>query len=254
MNYMDAFWLAIIEGITEFLPISSTGHMVLWSAFMGQQNDEFVKAFEVIIQFGAILSVVYLYRNTIRQATFDFYKKIMLAFFPTAILGFILKNKVDEWLGSVSIVAWSLIVGGVVLILSDRFFKKQLQTGKKIHDLNPLQCVTLGFFQSIAMIPGVSRSGATIVAGLGMGLSKKEAAEYSFFLAIPTMLAATLYKVYKLRHSLSMDNAGILIFGSVVAFVIALIAVKSFVGWISKHGFAAFGYYRIILGLLILWH
>lgn len=252
INYMDAFWLAVIEGITEFLPISSTGHMVLWSSFFGMQEDEFVKAFEVIIQFGAILSVVFLYRKKLMEASSSFYKKILFSFLPTAIIGFILKNKVDEWLGSVSIVAWSMVLGGVVLIASDRVFKKQLENGKSISDLTYLQCIYLGIFQSVAMIPGVSRSGATIIAGLGFGLSKKEAAEYSFFLAIPTMLAATLYKVYKLRDSLSTEHTGLLLFGSIVAFIVALLAVKSFVGWISKHGFSIFGYYRIVLGVLIL--
>lgn len=253
MSYLDAFWLALIEGITEFLPISSTGHMVLWSSLIGQQHDEFVKGFEVIIQFGAILSVVYLYRDLLLKANFNFYKKIIFAFIPTAAIGFVLKAQVDQWLGSVSLVAWSLMIGGVVLVLSDRIFKKQLHSGKTINDLTNWQCIALGFFQSIALIPGVSRSGATILGGLGMGLSKKEAAEYSFFLAIPTMLAATIYKCYKLRNTLSADHVGVLLFGSVVAFFVALIAVKSFVGWVSKHGFSIFGYYRIALGILILY-
>ena len=251
MNFWDAFLLSIIEGITEFLPISSTGHMVLYSAFVGNQENPFVKNFEVIIQLGAILSILFLYRSKLKW-DFNFYKKIMFAFLPTAVIGFLLKKNVDQWLGSVSLVAWALIIGGIILIWSDKKFSKQLTTGKKIDDLNWIQCVLLGICQSFALVPGVSRSGATIIGGLFMGLSQKEAAEFSFFLAVPTMMAATGYKLIKIAPTITSDQIQILLFGSVVSFVVAMMAVKFFITWISQNGFKVFGFYRVILGLIIL--
>lgn len=251
MNFWDAFLLSLIEGVTEFLPISSTGHMVLFSAFFGNEENPFVKNFEVIIQLGAILSVVVLYRKNFRW-NYDFYKKILIAFLPTGFIGFLLKKNVDVWLGSVQIVAWALILGGIVLIWSDKKFSQQLKEGKKVSELSWQQCLAMGVFQSIALIPGVSRSGATIIGGLGLGLSQKEAAEFSFFLAVPTMLAATGYKMLKIAPSITSDQLQIILFGSIMSFIVALIAVKAFISWVSQHGFKAFGYYRIILGGIIL--
>lgn len=251
MNFWDAFLLSLIEGITEFLPISSTGHMVLFSAFFGNEENPFVKNFEVIIQLGAILSVVVLYRKNFRWNP-QFYKKILLAFLPTGIIGFLLKKNVDVWLGSVQLVAWSLILGGVVLIWSDKRFSNQVSQGKKVADLHWTHCLLLGLFQSLAIVPGVSRSGATIVGGLCLGLSQKEAAEFSFFLAVPTMMAATGYKLLKIAPTITADEIQILIFGSVLSFFVALVAVKGFITWVSRNGFKVFGYYRILLGAIIL--
>ncbi len=251
MNFWDAFLLSVIEGITEFLPISSTGHMVLYSAFVGNQENPFVKNFEVIIQLGAILSILFLYRSNLKW-DLNFYKKILFAFLPTALIGFVLKKNVDQWLGSVSLVAWALIIGGIILIWSDKKFSKQLVSGKKINDLTWLQCVLLGVCQSLALVPGVSRSGATIIGGLFMGLSQKEAAEFSFFLAVPTMMAATSYKLLKIAPTITGDQIQILLFGSFMSFVVALMAVKFFVTWISQNGFKVFGFYRVLLGLIIL--
>lgn len=251
MSFWDAFLLSVIEGITEFLPISSTGHMVLFSAFFGQQENPFVKNFEVIIQLSAIISVLVLYRHKLKWNP-EFYKKIILAFIPTGIIGFLLKKNVDQWLGSVQLVAWALIIGGVILIWSDRKFSKQISHGKTIHDLNWLQCAILGICQSFALIPGISRSGATIIGGLSLGLSQKESAEFSFFLAVPTMTAATVYKLLKIAPTITSDQVQILLFGSVVSFAVAMIAIKTFITWVSQNGFKAFGYYRIALGILIL--
>jgi undecaprenyl-diphosphatase len=251
MTLIQVIILAIIEGITEFLPISSTGHMIIAAHYMNIENQTLLKSFEVIIQFGAILSVVILYKKKFLSTDLSFYKKLIFAFIPTGIIGFILKNKIESWLGSVQIVAWALIVGGVVLIACDYIFKPQNQT-KKIDDLNLKQSAALGFFQSLALIPGVSRSGATIVGGLFMKLSKKEAAEFSFFLAVPTMAAATLYKSIKIIPTINMQEFGLITIGSLVAFLVAYVAIKTFIHIVGKYGFLYFGVYRIVLGAIIL--
>lgn len=253
MTWWQALILGIVEGITEFLPISSTGHMVLVSHTMGLAEDTFTKAFEVIIQFGAILTVLLLYWRRF-LSTWTFYQKILIAFLPTAALGFLLKNQVDLWLESPLIVASSLVVGGVLLILSDRIWKDH-QQGKKIESLTTSDCVKLGLFQSISMIPGVSRSAATILGGLVQGLSRKEAAEFSFFLAVPTMAAATGYKSLKLLTSgfvFTQDHAIALGIGFLTSFVVAGLAIRLFIGYLQRHGFALFGWYRIALGLVVL--
>jgi undecaprenyl-diphosphatase len=251
MSYYHAIILAIIEGITEFLPISSTGHMIIASSFFGIAENEFTKAFEVIIQFGAILSVLILYWKRFLP-NLSFYKKLFIAFLPTAIIGFIAKHAIDELLESIHVVAWSLILGGVILILADRIFVHLTSQGRKTSDLSSLDSIKLGLFQSIAMIPGISRSGATIMGGLTLGMQKKEAAEFSFFLAVPTMAAATAYKLLKIYKSIQPEQITILALGSLISFVVAIVAIKFFIGIVSKYGFRGFGYYRIILGILIL--
>lgn len=218
---------------------------------MGIANDDFVKAFEVIIQFGAILSVLVLYFKRFLP-NWSFYKKLFFAFLPTALIGFVVKDGVDYLLGSVQVVAWSLIVGGVILIWSDRFFAHLHIEGKQIQNLSLKESMLLGVFQSIAMIPGVSRSAATIIGGLSLGMNRKEAAEFSFFLAVPTMAAATGYKVLKMYNTIQADQIGILAFGCVVAFFVAILAIKVFIGIVSRYGFKAFGIYRILLGVAIL--
>lgn len=250
MTDFQTIVLSIIEGLTEFLPISSTGHMIIASKQLGINEDQFVKNFEVIIQFFAILAVLILYWKKFFPIMnkLEFYKKIIWAFLPTAILGFLLKKKVDLWLESTEIVAWSLLIGGILLIWSDRYFKKQLHSGRGIEELNMKDCLKLGFFQSIAMIPGVSRSGSTILGGLFLGMNKKEATEFSFFLAVPTMTAATLYKLLKVYSSFEMEQVKPLLLGGIISFLVAILAIKFFISIVSRFGFTVFGIYRILLG------
>lgn len=242
--------LSFIEGLTEFLPVSSTGHLILTSAVMGIEDDGFVKSFNIIIQFGAILSVLVLYWRRFLPNV-DFYKKLVLAFLPAAIIGLIVKDKIDAVLGSVEIVAWALIAGGVVLILTDRYFKDH-PGNKKIETMSWADCLKLGLLQCFAFIPGVSRSAATIVGGLYLGLSRKEAAEFSFFLAVPTLAGATLIKTLGIVKTLDSSHWLDLAAGMFLSFVFASIAIRFFIGMVSRFGFKHFGIYRIVLGILIL--
>ena len=251
MTYLHSIILGIVEGLTEFLPISSTGHMIIASSVMGIEESSFTKAFEVIIQFGAILSVLVLYWKRFLP-NWNFYKKLFVAFLPTAIIGFIMKDVVENLLGNVQVVAWSLILGGLVLVWSDKAFAHLTAVGRKTSDLSYLDSLKLGLFQSIAMIPGVSRSGATIMGGLTLGLNKREAAEFSFFLAVPTMAAATLYKLLKIYKTIQPEQINVLMVGLVVSFIVAMIAIKGFIGIVTRYGFRGFGYYRIVLGVVIL--
>ena len=268
LTTFETIIIAIVEGLTEFLPVSSTGHMIITQNILGVESTEFVKAFTVIIQFGAILSVVCLYwkrffrlNNTPVPAgtfwlkrllhRFDFYWKLLVAFIPAAILGFLFSDKIDELLESVTVVAVMLVIGGVFMLFCDRIFTK----GSEDTVLTE-KAFNIGLFQCIAMIPGVSRSMATIVGGMAQKLTRKEAAEFSFFLAVPTMFAATGYKVLKLfldgGTEILMNNMPALIIGNVVAFIVALLAIKFFISFVTKYGFKAFGWYRIIVGGAIL--
>lgn len=251
MTYFHAIILGIIEGITEFLPISSTGHMIITSSVMGIEENSFTKAFEVIIQFGAILSVLVLYWKRFLPQ-WNFYKKLFVAFLPTAIIGFLAKDVVEHLLGSVQVVAWALILGGVILIWSDKVFAPLTTMGRKTNDLTYADSIKLGLFQSIAMIPGVSRSASTIMGGLTLGMNKKEAAEFSFFLAVPTMAAASGYKFLKIYKTIDLSQTGVLLVGSLIAFIVAMLAIKFFIGVVTRYGFRGFGIYRIILGTVIL--
>lgn len=251
MSFLHAILLGIIEGITEFLPISSTGHMIITSSLLGIEDSSFTKSFEVIIQFGAILSVLVLYWKRF-LSEWGFYKKLFVAFLPTAIIGFLVKDLVDHMLGSVQIVAWALILGGVILVWSDKFFSHLSTTGRRTSDLTLPDSFKLGLYQSIAMIPGVSRSAATIMGGMSLGMNKREAAEFSFFLAVPTMAAACGYKLLKVYKTIEPQQISVLLVGAAVAFVVALLAIKFFIGIVSRYGFKVFGYYRIVLGVIIL--
>ncbi|MGZ3742894.1 MAG: undecaprenyl-diphosphate phosphatase [Pseudobdellovibrionaceae bacterium] len=251
MTLLHSIILAVVEGLTEFLPISSTGHMVLTSYLMGIEENNFVKSFEVIIQFGAILAVVVIYWKRFLPR-WSFYKKLFVAFLPTGIIGFLVKDYVDALLGSPSVVAWSFIIGGIILILTDKYFAHLNKEGRDIEQLNYIDSIILGLCQSIAIIPGVSRSAATIIGGLSLGLNRKEAAEFSFFLAVPTLTAATLYKSFKLFKTIEPAQIHLLLIGNLVAFVVAMLAIKSFIKFLSSHGFKYFGYYRIIFGLIFL--
>jgi undecaprenyl-diphosphatase len=258
MDYIDAIILAIIEGITEYLPISSTGHMIIASSFMKIASDDFTKLFTVVIQLGAILSVVVLYWKRFFQSL-DFYFKLLVAFIPAVILGLLLNDVIDSLLESPITVAISLIIGGFILLKVDDWFKENEvydETNPEAHTkISYATALKIGFFQCLAMIPGTSRSGASIVGGMTQKLNRKTAAEFSFFLAVPTMFGATakkLYDYYKAGFELSSDQINYLIIGNVLAFIVALIAIKSFIDYLSKKGFKIFGYYRIVLGAALL--
>ncbi|KAB1156728.1 undecaprenyl-diphosphate phosphatase [Flavobacterium luteum] len=249
MDILQAIVLAIIEGITEFLPVSSTGHMILASTFFGIEHDDFTKLFTIVIQLGAILSVVVLYFKRFFQ-TFEFYLKILVGFIPAVILGLLFAKKIDALLENPITVAVSLLIGGVLLLKVDDWFGNSTNT-----EITYLKAFKIGIFQCLAMIPGVSRSGASIVGGMSQKLSRPSAAEFSFFLAIPTMLGATVkkcYDYYKDGFVLTHDQINLLVIGNVIAFIVALVAIKSFIGFLSKHGFKVFGYYRIIVGIALL--
>ena len=254
MNFIQALVLAIIEGITEFLPVSSTGHMIIASSFMGIAADPFVKLFTIAIQLGAILSVVVLYFKRFFRSV-KFYLKLVVAFIPAAIFGVLLSDKIDAMLESPLTVAITLLLGGIILLFVDQWFNRP-ETFKE-EEISYLTALKIGFFQCLAMIPGVSRSGATIVGGMGMKLSRQAAAEFSFFLAVPTMLAATAKKLldfYQEGHIITAQQWKVLAFGNIVAFLVAMLAIRTFIGFLNKHGFKLFGWYRIAVGaeLLIL--
>jgi len=248
MSWIHALIIAIVEGITEFLPVSSTGHMIITQKLLGIENSDFVKAFIVNIQFGAILSVVVLYWRKFFQ-TFNFYYKLFVAFIPAAIFGFLFSNAIDKLLENVLVVAIMLVLGGIILVFVDNWFK---QTHEKEQEVTYKKSFIIGFFQVIAMVPGVSRSAATIIGGMTQKLNRKNAAEFSFFLAVPTMFAASAYKLLENYKSITTENIGILIFGNVIAFIVAFFAIKTFITFLTKNGFKIFGYYRIIVGVIIL--
>jgi undecaprenyl-diphosphatase len=263
MGIFETIIIAIVEGLTEFLPVSSTGHMIIAQNVLGVESTDFVKAFTFIIQFGAILSVVCLYwkkffhLNEVPQGVtgakaflikYDFYWKLLVAFLPAAVFGLLFSDAIDAMLERVEVVAITLVLGGIFMLFCDKIFGKG--TKEKMTERNALM---VGLYQCISMIPGVSRSMATIVGGMSQGLTRKAAAEFSFFLAVPTMLAATAYKLLKLimdpvQRAVLVDNITTLIVGNVVAFIVALLAIKFFIEFVSKYGFKAFGWYRIIVG------
>ncbi len=253
MNIFQVIILAIIEGLTEFLPVSSTGHMVLASALMGIGKDDFVKLFEVVIQLGAILSVVILYFKRFLKSL-DFYFKLVVGVIPAVIVGVLFKKKIDILLESPAVVGFSLFIGGVILLFVDNWFNKpQVKEEKNISYLTALK---VGFFQCLAVVPGVSRSAATIVGGMSQKLTRTAAAEFSFFLAVPTMLGATLKELYDFHKTHNkMFTSDQLIFlgvGNLVAFIVAMLAIRSFITFLEKKGFKLFGVYRIIVGIAII--
>lgn len=252
MSILEALILAIVEGLTEFLPVSSTGHMIIASSILGIASDPFTKTFTVAIQLGAILSVVVLYWKRFFQ-TLDFYFKLLIGFLPAMILGFLLNDFIDAMLERVEVVALMLIIGGIIFLFIDKIFNKSEIEGKT--EVSYPSALKIGLFQTIAMIPGVSRSAATIIGGLTQKLSRKAAAEFSFFLAVPTMFGATAYKLFKFYNtgnSFGSNEITLLIAGNVAAFLVAIVAIKSFISFLTKHGFRVFGYYRIIVGTIIL--
>jgi len=252
MNIIQSIILAIVEGLTEFLPVSSTGHMIIASSVLGIAENEFVKNFTVIIQFGAILSVVVLYWKRFFKSI-EFYIKLFIAFIPAAIIGLLASDYIDMLLENVIVVACTLLLGGIFLLFVDKIFGKN----ELMADSEPTRksAFIIGIFQVIAMIPGVSRSAATIIGGLTQKLTRKAAAEFSFFLAVPTMFAATCYKLFKIYQSdagFTSHDIQILAVGNIVAFIVAMFAIKFFISFLTKYGFKVFGYYRIVVGIIIL--
>lgn len=269
MNVFETIVIAIVEGLTEFLPVSSTGHMIIAQNLLGVESTDFVKAFTFIIQFGAILSVLVLYwkrffqlnRTPVPEGTstvkrflhkYDFYWKLFIAFIPAAVFGLLFSDAIDAMLERVEVVAVTLILGGIFMLFCDRIFNR----GSEDTVVTEKRAFMVGLFQCISMIPGVSRSMATIVGGMAQRMTRKAAAEFSFFLAVPTMLGATVYKVYDLIKEggteIITDNISTLLIGNAVAFIVALLAIKFFINFVTKYGFKAFGWYRIVVGALIL--
>ncbi len=247
MTTFQAIIIAIVEGITEFLPVSSTGHMIITQELLGMEITDFVKAFTVNIQFGAILSVIVLYWQRFFQSL-DFYFKLFVAFLPAAVIGFLFSDFIDSMLESVAVVAVMLVLGGIILIFVDNWFKNPSKDQK----ISYPSALKIGFYQCIAMIPGVSRSAASIIGGMTQKLDRKTAAEFSFFLAVPTMFAASAYKLIQNYKTINTDDIGILLIGNAVAFVVAMLAIKFFITFLTKYGFKFFGYYRILMGVIIL--
>ena len=251
MSIIEAIVIAIVEGLTEFLPISSTGHMIIAEKIMGVEDNDFTKLFTVGIQLGAILAVVVLYwKKFVDFKSWHFYLKLLIAVIPALVLGFIFSDKIDSLLESSLTVAITMIAGGIVLLFIDNVFNApKIETEEQI---SFPKAFIIGCWQCIAMIPGVSRSAASIIGGMQQSLTRKLAAEFSFFLAVPTMAAATGYKLLKGYKTLNTEHIKLLAVGNVVAFIVAMLAIKFFIGFLQKHGFKLFGYYRIIGGIILL--
>ena len=252
MNYLQALILAIIEGLTEFLPVSSTGHMVIASSIMGIATDDFVKLFTIAIQLGAILAVVVVYwKKFVNLNSFAFYVKLAIAVIPALLFGYLLNDFIDNKLGNPIFIAVVLLIGGIILLFIDKVFKNPTVDDES--NITNTTAFKIGLYQVLAVcFPGLSRSAATIIGGMQQKLTKNAAAEFSFFLAVPTMVAATGYKLLKGYELLNAENIKILLFGNVIAFVVAIVAIKSFISFLTKHGFRIFGWYRIAIGILIL--
>jgi len=262
MNLLEAIIIAIIEGLTEYLPVSSTGHMIFASSYFGIQDHDFVKLFQVSIQFGAILAVVVLYwKKFFDFSKFSFYIKLALAVIPALVLGKIFDDMIDAVLGRPIPIAVVLIIGGIVLLFVDDYFKNP--TVKSEEEISIKKAVAIGVWQCLAMMPGTSRSAASIIGGMQQGLNRETAAEFSFFLAVPTMFAVTCYsmflktythsglKGYELLNQ-SPDNLMLFTIGNIIAFVVSILAIKLFIGVIKKYGFKPWGWYRIIAGIMLL--
>ena len=252
MNLLEVFFLSLVEGVTEFLPISSTGHLILSSLAFGLADSDFTKAFNIIIQFGAILAVVVLYWKKFWPIKINFYKNLFVAFIPAAIIGLLVKKKIDLILDSALIVAIALIIGGIILIWTDKKFAKRIEQGRDFNSLSLKECLLIGLFQCLAFIPGVSRSAASILGGMFFGMKKSEAAEFSFFLAVPTLTGAALIKTIGIFPTLTTDHITPLVLGIVLSFIFAWIAIRWMMRIVQNFGFKHFGYYRIILGVLVL--
>ncbi|MDO9309627.1 MAG: undecaprenyl-diphosphate phosphatase [Deltaproteobacteria bacterium] len=250
MTILESSILGIVEGLSEFLPISSTGHLILASALMKLKQTDAHKVFEVTIQSGAMLAVVYIYRKQL-VARVDLLRKLCFAFFPTGVLGYLL-YKIVKSLFQPSLVSYTLIAGGVAFIVIERYIKNRPATVASIQDISYKQAFAIGLIQSLSMIPGVSRSGATIMGGLLIGLSRKDAAEFSFLLALPTMFAATAYDIYKNHALFNFGDWQNILVGFITSFIFAVLGIKALLKFITSHTFVPFGIYRIAVGVIFL--
>ena len=251
MSFAQAMLLAVIEGLTEYLPVSSTGHMIITSWLMGINQDAFVKDYTVMVQFGAILAVVVLFWRRF-LLNFKVYPVVFVAFLPAAVIGLAVKKHIDLILGNVWVVGAALLGGGIALVLTDHWVKKHRAQVHDVESLKTTSAFKIGLFQCLAFIPGMSRSAATIWGGLSQGLSLVSATEFSFFLAVPTLTGATFLKVIKVYPEITGAQWSILLWGNVVSFAVGLLAIRSFVKMIEKFGLKYFGYYRIVVGGLVL--
>jgi undecaprenyl-diphosphatase len=249
MNLIQVIILGIVEGVTEFLPISSTGHLILASRILGLEQTDFLKSFEIAIQLGAILSVVFLYWKSFLLES-KVLKKVIAAFIPTGILGFIFYKTFKKFLMQDSVVLWALFLGGIFLIVFEFLYKEKKEAKEDLTEISYFQCFLIGIFQSFAMISGVSRAAATIIGGLTLGLKRKTIVEFSFLLAVPTMISATVFDLSKSASAFSFSQLHFLIAGFVISFFVAALSVKFLLYFIKKHTFISFGAYRIILALL----
>ncbi len=254
MTVTESIIIAIVEGITEFIPISSTGHMIITEKLLQMPEDEFTKVFTVAIQLGAILAVVVLYaKKFFNFSQWQFYVKLAVAVLPALIIGFLFSKKIDALLDSSQTVAISMLAGGIILIFIDKAFKNPEVHNER--EVSFAKAFIIGIWQCVAMIPGISRSAASIIGGMQQKLTRSAAAEFSFFLAVPTMLAATVYKLYKYTKengAFSSEQIKLLSIGNIVAFAVALLAIKFFITFLKKHGFRVWGVYRIIVGIALL--
>lgn len=252
MTLLHSIILGIIEGLTEFLPISSTGHMVLASHFLHIKESATLTTFEVVVQVGAIGAVILLYFKKLKQ--YDLIKKLIVAFIPTGIIGVTVFPYIKQWLQNPLLVSFTLFTGGVCILLVERWYEKKIDEGvvEEVHNVTYKQAFLLGLYQAIAIIPGVSRSGAMIIGGLTMKLPRKLLTEFTFLLAVPTMIIATLYTIYKKHSELSFDSVTPILLGTVVSFIVALFVIKYFLAYIRSHSFKVFGWYRIIIGIILL--
>lgn len=251
MSLIQSIIIAIIEGLTEFLPVSSTGHMILAQSVMQIQNDEFAKTFEIVIQLGAILAVLALYIKRF-FISINIYLKLFVAFLPTGLVGFLAYKVIKHYLFNPFTVSVSLIIGGVVLIFLDKWSERKKTNFKEVEDISYAGALKIGLIQCLSMIPGVSRAAATIFGGIFAGFDRKQAAEFSFLLAIPTMFAASAKDLWESKGLINAENIKMLLIGSAVAFAVAIVAVKGFIAFLTRYGFKHFGYYRIALGILFL--
>ncbi len=252
MSVIQAFILGIVEGITEFLPISSTAHLAITSKLIGLTQSNFVKSFEIVIQFGAILSVAYLYWQKIIK-DIRWVKKLAIAFIPTAIIGFLLYKIIKNiFMEDYTLMVWSLIIGGVIMIIFEMTHKESKEELDELEELTTKKCLAIGLFQALAVIPGVSRSAATIIGGLILGIKRKTIVEFSFLLAVPTMLAASVYDLSKNTSDFNRGNIGVLAIGLIVSFCVALASIKFLLNYVRKNNFIPFGIYRIIIGIILI--
>ena len=251
MSWAHAILLAVVEGFTEYLPVSSTGHIILTSWLLGINQESFVKDYTVMVQFGAILSVVLLYWKRL-VLNVKLYPRVIAAFLPAAVIGLAFKKHIEAMIGSVEVVAWSLLIGGVLLILTDHWVRRLKHDVRALEDLGLPAAVKIGLFQCLAMIPGTSRSAATIWGGLFVGLSLPLATEFSFFLAVPTLTGAGALELRKVWPTVTADQASMLIVGNLVSFVVGALAVRGFVRLVSRYGLRWFGYYRVVIGAAVL--